>query len=77
MWKEAVEKANSFDIQEVITALGGMKFNSPAGVVKMDTENHHLAKHTIIGEIEQNGQFKIVNETKDLVHPEPFSKFAK
>lgn len=77
LWKAAVEKAGSFEVEKVIKALSGMEFNSPAGLVKMHNDNHHLAKKAIIGEIRSDGQFDILWETKELISPEPFSKFAK
>lgn len=77
LWKAAVEKAGSFDVNKVIAALSEMEFDSPAGPVKMHKDNHHLAKKAIIGEIRSEGQFDILWKTKDIIDPEPFSKFAK
>jgi urea transport system substrate-binding protein len=77
LWKEAVEKAGSFEVDKVIAALSDMENNSPGGMVKMHHNNHHLAKKVLIGEIRPNGQFEIIYETKDLVSPEPFSEYAK
>jgi urea transport system substrate-binding protein len=77
LWKLAVEKAGSFEVDKVIKALSEMEFNSPAGPVKMHKDNHHLAKKAIIGEIRPDGQFDIIWQTKELISPEPFSEFAK
>ncbi|MDR1876193.1 MAG: urea ABC transporter substrate-binding protein [Flavobacteriaceae bacterium] len=77
LWKAAVEKAGSFDVEKVVAALSDTEFQSPAGLVKMHHDNHHLAKKVLIGEIRPDGQFDIIWETKDLVSPEPFSKYAK
>lgn len=77
LWKAAVEKAGSFDVNKVIKALSEMEYQSPAGLVKMHKDNHHLAKKAIIGEIRPDGQFDILWETKQLISPEPFSKYAK
>lgn len=77
LWKEAVEKAGSFEIEDVIAALSNLEFDSPAGTVKMHEDNHHLAKYTYIGEIRADGQFDILSRTSDLVIPEPFSEFSK
>ncbi len=73
LWKQAAEKAKSFDVEKVKKALYGSKFNSPGGVVIMDEKNHHLAKPVFIGEIKKNGQFKVVWQSKGLVSPEPWS----
>jgi urea transport system substrate-binding protein len=41
LWKQAVEKAGTFEVDAVRTALIGQKFKGPAGEVTMQ-ENHHL-----------------------------------
>ena len=77
LWKNAVEKAGSFDVDKVIAALSGLEFDSPAGKVKMHESNHHLAKPAIIGKICRDGQFEIVSSTGKLVTPEPFGDYSK
>ncbi|MDR1381988.1 MAG: urea ABC transporter substrate-binding protein [Tannerella sp.] len=77
LWKAAVEKAGSFDVEKVIDALSEMEAQSPSGFVKMHHDNHHLAKRALIGEIRADGQFDIIWETDGIVTPEPFSEFAK
>src|SRR5471030_1032159 len=45
MWKQAVEKAKSFDTDKVIAAMAGQSFAAPDGfTIKMDEKNHHLHK---------------------------------
>jgi urea transport system substrate-binding protein len=45
MWKQAVEKAKSTDVDKVIAAMAGQTFKAPSGIVsKMDEKNHHLHK---------------------------------
>ncbi|OAV67034.1 urea/branched-chain amino acid ABC transporter substrate-binding protein [Bacteroidales bacterium Barb4] len=77
LWKAAVEKAGSFEVEAVIAALSDLEFESPAGLVKMHHDNHHLAKEAIIGKIRTDGQFDIIWGTEELVVAEPFSEFAK
>ena len=72
LWKNAVEKAGSFDVDKVRPALYGLSFDGPGGTVVMDAKNHHLQKPVLIGEIRKNGQFKIVFETDGLVAPDPW-----
>ncbi len=71
LWKQAVEKAGSFDVDKVRTALIGEKFKGPAGEVTMQG-NHHLINNVFIGETLANGQFKII-KTVNGVAGEPFS----
>ena len=71
LWKQAVEKADSFEVDKVREALIGQKFKGPAGEVTMQ-ENHHLINNVFIGETLATGQFKII-KTINGVAGEPFS----
>lgn len=73
LWKAAVEKAGSFDVDKVVAASPGIELNTaPEGYVKIH-ENHHLWSKTRIGEVQADGQFKVVYES-DLIEPNPFPK---
>ena len=76
MWKQAVEKAKTTDVDPVRKAVYGQEFLAPGGKVKMHENNHHAYKPVLIGEILKNGQFKVVSRTKGLVEPEPWSKYT-
>src|SRR5436853_626110 len=76
MWKQAVEKAKSFDTDKVIAAMAGQTFTAPSGITsKMDEKNHHLHKAVFIGEVQANGQFNVVWKTKGPVKAAPWSPF--
>jgi urea transport system substrate-binding protein len=76
MWKQAVEKAKSFDVDKVIPAVGGQTFKAPSGfTVKMDEKNHHLHKPVFVGEVQSNGQFKVVWKTPGPVKAAPWSPY--
>ena len=73
LWKAAVEKAGSFDVDKVVAASPGIELKTaPEGYVKI-YENHHLWSKTRIGEVQADGQFKVVYES-DLIEPNPFPK---
>ncbi len=76
IWKKAVEKAGSTDVDTVRKAVYGTGFEAPGGFKKIDERNHHLHKPVLIGEILKTGQFRIVNSTKGLVKPEPWSEYT-
>lgn len=72
LWKAAVEKAGSFDIDKVRKASPGIELTTaPEGYVKIH-ENHHLWSKTRIGHARADGQYDVVYETKDLMEPDPF-----
>ena len=76
MWKQAVEKAKSFDVAKVSAAMGGQTFTAPSGITStMDAKNHHLHKAVFIGEIKADGQFNVVWKTKGPVKAQPWSPF--
>jgi urea transport system substrate-binding protein len=73
LWKAAVEKAGTFDVEKVVAELEkGISFDGPGGTVTSQ-KNHHLTKNVFIGETLPTGQFKIIKEFKD-VYGEPFLK---
>jgi urea transport system substrate-binding protein len=62
LWKAAVEKAGSFDVDKVREALkSGLSFDGPGGTVTTQ-KNMHLTKNVYIGETKADGQFKIIKE---------------
>jgi urea transport system substrate-binding protein len=74
LWKKAVEKAGSFDVDKVRTVLesGDISFDGPGGKITMQP-NHHATKNVYIGETKENGQFKII-KTFPQVFGQPFLK---
>jgi urea transport system substrate-binding protein len=76
MWKQAVEKAKSFDVDKVRAAMAGQTFTAPSGITStMDAKNHHLHKAVFIGEVKADGQFNVVWKTKGPVKAQPWSPF--
>lgn len=72
LWKLAVEKAGSFDVDKVAAASPDIEFTkAPEGYVKVHA-NHHLWSKTRVGLAQADGQYKVVFETADLVEPNPF-----
>jgi urea transport system substrate-binding protein len=74
LWKAAVEKAGSFDVDKVRAASPGLELTmAPEGYVKIHP-NHHLWSKTRIGHARKDGQYDVVFETKELIEPDPFPK---
>ncbi len=58
LWKAAVEKAGSFDIDKVAEASPGIELTTaPEGYVRIH-ENHHLWTKTRIGRAQADGQYE-------------------
>jgi urea transport system substrate-binding protein len=74
LWKAAVEKAGSFDVDKVVAASPGIELKTaPEGYVKVH-ENHHLYSKARIAQGQPDGTFKVVAESADLIEPNPFPK---
>ena len=72
LWKAAVEKAGSFDIDKIAEASHGIEMpNAPEGYVRLHDSNHHLWSKAKIGKFLKNGQFEVV-ATSELIEPDPF-----
>lgn len=73
LWKAAVERAKSFDVDKVVAASPGIELKTaPEGYVKIHP-NHHLWSKLRIGQAQANGQFKVLYESS-LIEPNPFPK---
>jgi urea transport system substrate-binding protein len=73
LWKMAVEKAGSFDIDKVAAASPDIEFKeAPEGYVKLH-KNHHLWSKLRIGQWATDGQAKVLYES-GLIEPDPFPK---
>ena len=74
LWKGMVEKANSFGVDEVNAAAGGVTFDAPEGKVTVNGENHHIAKTALIGRIQPDGLIETVWSSKKPIEPDPYLK---
>jgi urea transport system substrate-binding protein len=75
MWIKAVEKAKTTATDAVAKAMIGVEFpNLTGGIAKMN-KAHHLSKPVLIGEIQDDGQFETVWQTKGLVDGDAWSDY--
>ncbi|MBI2061667.1 MAG: urea ABC transporter substrate-binding protein [Nitrospirae bacterium] len=76
LWKAAVEKAGTTDVDAVLKALPSLKLDTPAGEIVVDRKNHHTSKPAYIGRILADGQFEIIWQSKGLVDAVPWSEYT-
>lgn len=75
LWKQAVEKAKTYeDLEKVRAAAIGQTFEAPNGKVVMNA-NHHISKIVRIGKVREDGLFEIVNSTPTAVDPVPWNQY--
>jgi len=75
MWVKAVEAAGTTDTDAVIDAMVGVAVPNLTGGVSSMGANHHITKPVLIGEIQDDGQFEVVDETPGLVLGDEWSDF--
>jgi urea transport system substrate-binding protein len=75
MWTQAVIQAGTTDVNAVRQAMYGQKVKAPSGFSAVMNTNHHLSKPVMIGEIQPNGQFEIVWQTKNAIKADAWSPF--
>ncbi|ANY26168.1 urea ABC transporter substrate-binding protein [Gordonia terrae] len=74
LWKNSVEKAQSFAVADVQKAAGGVTFDAPEGLVTIDGENNHITKTARIGEIRGDGLIYTVWDSGQPIEPDPYLK---
>ena len=72
LYKAMVEKAGSFDVDDINAAADGVSFDAPEGTVVIDGDNHHISKPGLIGQINSDNQFDIVWQSDAPIEPDPF-----
>ena len=75
MWVKAVEKAGTTDVDTVIDEIIGVAVPNLSGGYSTMMPNHHITKPVLIGEIQEDGQFDIVDETDGLVAGDAWSDY--
>ena len=71
LWKQAVEHAQSFDVECVRVAAYGQSFEAPSGLVRIEA-NHHLEQACRIGRVLPTGQFEILYSCDRPINPLPW-----
>jgi urea transport system substrate-binding protein len=78
LWKNAVEKAGSTDVDKVRMAFvkgGPIGFDAPEGKIKVDPKNLHVYKSFYMGKIRDDKQFDIIYKTEPI-EPDPYPQVA-
>ncbi len=76
LWKQAVEKAKTYeDLEKVRAAAIGQTFEAPNGKVVMNA-NHHISKIVRVGKVREDGLFDIVYSTPTAVEPVPWNQYV-
>ena len=71
LWKLAVESAQSFAVDQVRLAAYNQSFAAPGGLIQIQP-NHHLGKHSYIGQVLPGGQFQVIHSSQTPIKPLPW-----
>jgi urea transport system substrate-binding protein len=74
LWKMAVEKAGTTEVEAVKKAADGITFDAPEGKVTIDGATQHIFKTARIGVIQADGLIKEVWNSGQPVKPDPYLK---
>lgn len=72
LWKNMVEKAESFEVADIQAAADGVTFDAPEGTVTINGDNHHIAKTAMIGKIGPDGLIYTEWSSDEPIEPDPF-----
>ena len=75
-WAAAVKKANSFDIDKVRKAASTLAFSDVGMGEAKFASNQSLIQSAYVGQLDPNGQFKILWESKGPVAPIPYDALS-
>ena len=75
MWVKAVENAGTTDSSKVQDALIRVTLSNLSGSYATMMPNHHITKPVLIGEIQDDGQFQIVDQTPTTIVADEWSDY--
>jgi branched-chain amino acid transport system substrate-binding protein len=76
VWKDAFERANSFDTEKLRDALAATDLDTFYGKIKFAEAGNNIAKPMVLRQI-QNGQFNVVAPSKWASHPLQYPRMAQ
>jgi branched-chain amino acid transport system substrate-binding protein len=76
VWKDAFERANSFDTAKVRDALAATNLSTFYGNIKFSSAGNNIAKPMVLRQI-QNGKLNVVAPSKWASHPVQYPRKVK
>jgi len=72
LWARAINEAQSLEPKKIRRALLNQRLKGPAGEVRIDPDTQYCFRTPRIGQVQADGQFKIVWTAPEPVRPEPY-----
>lgn len=72
MFARALAKTHALDTDLLREALLGAVFDAPQGLVKIDADNSHTYLQSLIGKVDETGEYIIEQEVPRSIKPDPY-----
>lgn len=72
LWAQAVKDAGSSSPEAARLTIGSQSMAAPEGIVSIDPITHHTWKSVRVGQLGEDGQFKVLWSSAGPVKPRPF-----
>lgn len=72
IFANAVRLCGTTETEDILAALSGAVFKSPAGDLFVDIETNHFTRRPLVGRSNQNGGFEILWRGPSVVRPDPY-----
>jgi len=77
LWAKAVQKAGCFEPEKIMTALKGISYYAPGGMVYFDEENNHVWRHSRIAKVDKNREYSVFWTSNTPIQPEPYPSMTE
>lgn len=72
LWRAMAEEAESFSVADIQAVADGVTFDAPEGTVRVNGENQHISKTSLIGRIGPDGLIHTEWTSGEPIEPDPF-----
>lgn len=72
LWAQAVREAQSIEPKRIRRAMLNQRLTAPEGEIRIDPDTQHCFKTPRVGQIQHDGQFRIVWSANEPIRPEPY-----
>lgn len=72
VFANAVRMCGNTDTDDILTALSGAVFKSPAGDLFIDLETNHFTLRPLVAKSQEDGNFEIVWKGPSVIRPDPY-----
>lgn len=72
LWAAAVERAGSSNVDAIREQASNISYKGPGGMVHIDSDNHHIWRQMLIGQINEELLIDVIYESRNPIRPIPY-----